>query len=377
MSIVLDDMRIVRDDMRIDDFGSSWTMWSGRRFSEYEFIIVLNRLDDQITFFELIVQDDRLSSEYVNIVLGSLPSSGSGERGYRFSAGEGRGCLCRKVGRNSCSLPEEEEVAFAERLEGTAVLCRRRKRLPLPKVSDKLSWRLLRKVLHHRIMILCHHKEGEKGCVWFFAITMRVRKDGSGSLPSPRGEKGRSWFFTITRRVRKDELVRCHHLEGVKDDGSLLYRNWVSHPSFEMFHAAFYDGSEDRGSSKTGLEMVGGGIRRDDAAPGISSKNVFAALETLKKKKKSSVKDRKVPSKSKELLKTQEKEPEPSQVFWIHTPLNKSWADVDDDDDDYYKSAPVLPGWGAAGQQQEKDVGVPAEETTTLPQLTPDWYKNI
>ncbi|KAL0918790.1 hypothetical protein M5K25_010825 [Dendrobium thyrsiflorum] len=41
-----------------DDFGSSRTMWSGRRFSEYEFIIVLNRLDDQITFFELIVQDD-------------------------------------------------------------------------------------------------------------------------------------------------------------------------------------------------------------------------------------------------------------------------------------------------------------------------------
>ncbi|PKU83343.1 GPALPP motifs-containing protein 1 [Dendrobium catenatum] len=108
--------------------------------------------------------------------------------------------------------------------------------------------------------------------------------------------------------------------------------------------------------------MVGGGIRRDDAAPGISSKNVFAALETLKKKKKSSVKDRKVPSKSKGLLNTQEKEPEPSQVFWIPTPLNKSWADVDDDDDDYYKTAPVLPGWGVAGQQQEKDVGVPAEE---------------
>ncbi|KAI0496338.1 hypothetical protein KFK09_022654 [Dendrobium nobile] len=108
--------------------------------------------------------------------------------------------------------------------------------------------------------------------------------------------------------------------------------------------------------------MVGGGIRRDDAAPGISSKNVFAALETLKKKKKSSVKDPKLPSKSKGLLKTQEKEPEPSQVFWIPTPLNKSWADVDDDDDDYYKTAPVLPGWGAAGQQQEKDVGVPAEE---------------
>ncbi|KAL0917721.1 hypothetical protein M5K25_012805 [Dendrobium thyrsiflorum] len=70
----------------------------------------------------------------------------SGEKGYqfsarerrvdRFSAGEGRverfsaggrGCLCRKVGRNSGSLPEEEEVAFAGgRLEGTTVLYRRK-----------------------------------------------------------------------------------------------------------------------------------------------------------------------------------------------------------------------------------------------------------
>ncbi|KAL0912899.1 hypothetical protein M5K25_016314 [Dendrobium thyrsiflorum] len=74
--------------------------------------------------------------KYVNIVSGSLPSPGSGEKGHRFSVGEGRvdrfsagegryrfsagegrverfsaegrGCLCRKVGRNNGSLPEEE-----------------------------------------------------------------------------------------------------------------------------------------------------------------------------------------------------------------------------------------------------------------------------
>ncbi|KAL0928719.1 hypothetical protein M5K25_000634 [Dendrobium thyrsiflorum] len=108
----------------------------------------------------------RLSSEYVNTVSGSLPSPGSGEKGHRFSAfaerlekewfsafagrlegravlcrrkrlllpegwkeqrfsAGGRGCLCRNVGRNSGSLPEEE-VAFAGRLEGTAVLCHHR-----------------------------------------------------------------------------------------------------------------------------------------------------------------------------------------------------------------------------------------------------------
>lgn len=101
-------------------------------------------------------------------------------------------------------------------------------------------------------------------------------------------------------------------------------------------------------------------------APGISSKNVFAALETLKKKKKSSVKDSKEPSKGKGSSKIQEKEPEPSQVFWVPTPLNKSWADVEDDDDDYFKTAPVLSGWGAAGVQQQKDVGIPAEEVIVV-----------
>ncbi|KAL0921112.1 hypothetical protein M5K25_008149 [Dendrobium thyrsiflorum] len=81
----------------------------------------------------LVSKDQRLSSEYVNKVSGSLPSPGSGEKGHRFSAFaerlekerfsafaerlEGKAvlygrkkirCLCRKVGRKSGSLPEEE-----------------------------------------------------------------------------------------------------------------------------------------------------------------------------------------------------------------------------------------------------------------------------
>ncbi|KAL0913032.1 hypothetical protein M5K25_016462 [Dendrobium thyrsiflorum] len=79
-----------------DKVGSSRTMLVGKARSEYEFIIVLDHLDDQFTIFELIVQDDvsvhllwRLSSEYVNFVSGSLPKE------ERFSA-EGRAVLCRR-----------------------------------------------------------------------------------------------------------------------------------------------------------------------------------------------------------------------------------------------------------------------------------------
>ncbi|KAL0906701.1 hypothetical protein M5K25_025216 [Dendrobium thyrsiflorum] len=60
----------------------------------------------------------RLSSEYVNKVSGSLPSPGSGEKGHRFSVFAER-------------FEKEWFSAFAGRLEGRAVLCRR-KRLPLP-----------------------------------------------------------------------------------------------------------------------------------------------------------------------------------------------------------------------------------------------------
>ncbi|KAG6501223.1 hypothetical protein ZIOFF_041101 [Zingiber officinale] len=106
-------------------------------------------------------------------------------------------------------------------------------------------------------------------------------------------------------------------------------------------------------------EMVGGGSRRDDGPLKINSTNVFAALETLKKKKKSDKE-----SKSKGASKSQGKEQE-KQVFWAPAPLtSKSWADVgDDDDDDYYATtAPPQAVWGVSEQQHNKKVEATIEE---------------
>ncbi|CAN6681822.1 unnamed protein product [Malus baccata var. baccata] len=99
--------------------------------------------------------------------------------------------------------------------------------------------------------------------------------------------------------------------------------------------------------------MVGGGGRRDEGSLVINNTNVFAALETLRKKKKSD-KDRKSKGSSKP---AQPKAPEP-QVFWAPAPLNtKSWADVDDeDDDDYYATtAPPQAAWGSSEPQKSKE----------------------
>ncbi|XP_008219845.1 PREDICTED: stress response protein NST1-like [Prunus mume] len=102
--------------------------------------------------------------------------------------------------------------------------------------------------------------------------------------------------------------------------------------------------------------MVGGGSRRDEGSLVINNTNVFAALETLRKKKKSD-KDRKSKGSSKSAQSAQPKAPE-AQVFWAPAPLNaKSWADVDDeDDDDYYATtAPPQSVWGPSEPQQNKD----------------------
>ncbi|KAH7657298.1 hypothetical protein IHE45_17G013000 [Dioscorea alata] len=104
--------------------------------------------------------------------------------------------------------------------------------------------------------------------------------------------------------------------------------------------------------------MVGRGSRKDDL-PNLSSSNGFAALESLKKKKKSDN------SKSKGLSKNQAKEPE-KPVFWAPAPItSKKWADVEDeDDDDYYATtAPLNEGWGLPAQQQTKEDDVLEEET--------------
>lgn len=84
--------------------------------------------------------------------------------------------------------------------------------------------------------------------------------------------------------------------------------------------------------------MVGGG--------GISSTNVFAALDSLKKKKSDKGSSKKPGS---------IKEADPPQVLWppASTLEGKSWADVDDDDD-YYAAAPPLPVWGASEQGQQE-----------------------
>ncbi|RZR98422.1 hypothetical protein BHM03_00027776, partial [Ensete ventricosum] len=109
-------------------------------------------------------------------------------------------------------------------------------------------------------------------------------------------------------------------------------------------------------ASRTG-DMVGGGSRRDDGPLNISSTNVFAALETLKKKKKSSKE-----SKGKGSSKRHAKDPEP-QVFWAPTPLTvKSWADVDDDDDYFATTAPPQSVWGSSEQQQRKEAAAVVEE---------------
>ena len=75
--------------------------------------------------------------------------------------------------------------------------------------------------------------------------------------------------------------------------------------------------------------MFGGGNRRDEGSMPIQNTNLFAALDTRKKKKKSD----KAGGKSKGSSSSR-KEPEP-QVFWAPTPLKaKAWADIDSDDED-------------------------------------------
>lgn len=97
--------------------------------------------------------------------------------------------------------------------------------------------------------------------------------------------------------------------------------------------------------------MAGGGSRRAGAAeqPKIGSGNVFAALETLKKKKKPADKGAKPAARE---------DPKP-EVFWAPAPLTaKSWADVeDDDDDDYFATTapPPRPVWGDAHRDAAKD----------------------
>ena len=99
--------------------------------------------------------------------------------------------------------------------------------------------------------------------------------------------------------------------------------------------------------------MVGGGNRRDDGPVRVVNSNVFAALETLKKKKKS---DKESSKKASSKHGSSNTEPEPQPVVWAPTTLNDtSWADVEDDDDDFYaNTAPLQTSWNQPDQRGTK-----------------------
>ncbi|GJN35874.1 hypothetical protein PR202_gb24687 [Eleusine coracana subsp. coracana] len=118
--------------------------------------------------------------------------------------------------------------------------------------------------------------------------------------------------------------------------------------------------------------MAGGGSRRAGATEDvkIGTGNVFAALETLKKKKKKPASDKAGTKGGSRAAKGQEPPAPKPAVFWAPAPLTtKSWADVeDDDDDDYFATTapPPRPVWGDAAAA--KDRAAPAVEEVGDPQ---------
>lgn len=108
------------------------------------------------------------------------------------------------------------------------------------------------------------------------------------------------------------------------------------------------------GTPFVAVTMVGGGSRKDKAGNnGVSNSNVFAALDSLRKKKKSEQSKGKGGVSSK-----QGKEAEGEQVYWAPAPLTvKSWADVDDDDDYFATAAPpqIPAAWGNSEPPKSKE----------------------
>jgi hypothetical protein len=85
--------------------------------------------------------------------------------------------------------------------------------------------------------------------------------------------------------------------------------------------------------------MVGGGSnKRDDGLPAISSTNIFSALESRRKKKTRSDKDKSEGPKT-----ASEGEKSGSTQAWTAAPVSvSSWADCEEDDDEYF-ALPALP----------------------------------
>lgn len=84
--------------------------------------------------------------------------------------------------------------------------------------------------------------------------------------------------------------------------------------------------------------MVGGGGKRDEGLPAISSTNIFSALESRRKKKRLD-KDQKGSSSSS----ASNVSAQPALQSWAPTSVSvTSWADCEEDDDDYF-AMPALP----------------------------------
>ncbi|KAK4388893.1 hypothetical protein Sango_2226300 [Sesamum angolense] len=132
--------------------------------------------------------------------------------------------------------------------------------------------------------------------------------------------------------------------------------------------------------------MVGGGNRRDEGSFMVSDNNVFAALGSLRKKKKSdkekgSSKGSKSAPKTSAAGKSKGAE-EDKPVFWAPAPLTvKSWADVDDeDDDDYYATtAPPQAIWGGSGLNKAEETKKldPVEESESEDELLDEGDEDV
>lgn len=88
--------------------------------------------------------------------------------------------------------------------------------------------------------------------------------------------------------------------------------------------------------------MVGGGSKRDEGLPAISSTNIFSALESRRKKsiKKRLDKDQKGSS----LSSASNVSAQPALQSWAPTPVSvTSWADCEEDDDDYFAMPALAP----------------------------------
>ncbi|WCJ29734.1 copper ion binding [Euphorbia peplus] len=116
--------------------------------------------------------------------------------------------------------------------------------------------------------------------------------------------------------------------------------------------------------------MAGGGNRKDESV--VNSTNVFAALDTLRKKKKSEKSKQGSSKPNSKQLEAQK------EVFWAPAPLTvKSWADVDDDDDDdyYATTAPPVSAWDAtpdANHANEEAAEVSESEEEGLDEVDDD-----